>query len=85
MAKTKTSKKKPAKKAATKKKKTSATDGPLPPKQREKVLRQFRKLAIPPSHPSNVTGPALPLGYEEPLPKKSKARKSASRRAKKKR
>jgi hypothetical protein len=90
MAKAKTSKKKPAKKktakkAPAKRKKTFATEGPLPPKEREKVLRKLRQLSIRPSHPSSITGPALALDYNAPLPKKSKAKKSAPKRAKKKR
>jgi hypothetical protein len=88
MAKTKMSKKKPAKKTAAKKKKRSSltsSEGPLPPKQRAKVLKKLRKMSIPPSHPSSITGPALQLGYEAPLPKKVKAKKKASKHAKKKR
>jgi hypothetical protein len=74
----KTSKKKLAKKGTATSKKISVTDGPLPPKQRDKVLRKFQKLAIAPTHASSKIGPALTLGYDAPLPKKTK-------RAKKKR
>jgi hypothetical protein len=89
MAKTRTTKKKPAKKtakkAAPRKKKTSTADLPLPPKQRAKVLRKLRKMSIPPSHPSSITGPALTLGYDAPLPRKKaqptkKKEKPAKRR-----
>jgi hypothetical protein len=73
-----------AKKTAAEKQKTSATDGPLPPKQRDKVIKKLRKLAIPPSHPSSFTGPALTLGYEAPMPKKSRVAKSVSKTYRKK-
>jgi hypothetical protein len=81
----KTVKKKATKKASAKSQKTFATEGPLPPKEREKVLRKLRQLSIRPSHPSSITGPALALDYNAPLPKKSKAKKTAPKRAKKKR
>jgi hypothetical protein len=98
MAKSKTSRKKPAKKSSkktlvakksrTKKssssaKKTFATEGPLPPNKRKKALSKLRKLSIRPSHPSSMTGPAMELGYDAPLPKKTKPRKRAKSARKK--
>jgi hypothetical protein len=100
MAKSRTSRKKAAKKAAkkapaakksrTKKtsastKKTFATEGPLPPKQRKKALSKLRKLSIRPSHPSSITGPAMELGYDAPLPGKTRPKKRSVKSAKRKR
>jgi hypothetical protein len=96
MAKSKISRKKAAKKtpaanrSRTKKtpastKKTFATEGPLPPKQRKKALSKLRKLSIRPSHPSSMTGPAMELGYDAPLPKKTRSRKRSVKPAKRKR
>jgi hypothetical protein len=48
------------------------------------VIKKLRKLAIPPSHPSSFTGPALTLGYEAPMPKKSRVAKSVSKTYRKK-
>jgi hypothetical protein len=86
----KASKKKPAKKTAAKKsakkrKKITSADVQLSPKERAKVLKKLKKLSLPPSHPSSITGPALTLGYDAPLPsEKVKTRKKATRPAKKK-
>jgi hypothetical protein len=76
MAKTKSPKKKPAKKTATKRRKAASADIALSPAQRTKVLKKLKKLSIPPSHPSDITGPALELDYEAPLPGTKKSSRS---------
>jgi hypothetical protein len=100
MAKAKTSKKKPAKrkaaatrpakkraakKTAAKGKKVFVTEGPLPAKQALKVVKQLQKMSLPPSHPTDaVTGPALALNYQAPMPTPAKPARKKSRTAKKK-
>jgi hypothetical protein len=79
----KVSKAKPAKKRAAKKrgvKRMRSTDVQLSPKQRAKALKQIRKLASGPSHPTEDTGPVLELGYDAPLPVAKKARKKVAKK-----
>lgn len=84
MAKTKKTRAKSAKKSAVTKKKISSTDVMLAPRQRAKVLKKLNRMSLPPSHPSEITGPALELGYEVPLPKPVKSKRTATKKIAKK-
>ena len=75
-----------SKKAATKPKKVFVTEGPLPPRQALKVMKKLHKMSLPPSHPTDaITGPAITLNYDAPLPKPTKAKRKPAKAAKKKR
>ena len=81
-----TAKKSTSKKTAAKPKKVFVTEGPLPPEQALKVMEKLHKMSIPPSHPSDeVTGPAIALNYDAPLPKPTKTKRKPAKTAKKKR
>jgi hypothetical protein len=79
--------KKPASKKAVKKSnKVFVTEGPLPPKQALKVMKKLHQMSLPPSHPTDaITGPAITLNYDAPIPKPTKTKRKPAKAAKKKR